>query len=128
MAVADRFQSWLEGLGRLWAAPLKGFISGAIDIGLEAFEDRLGKKLSGQLKPLLDKLDTAGVITPELAPLLEELRKPTGETAYGLANTLSANMLGSTVGMMMDYLLRPIREQASKLPGFWLPEPALLTA
>ena len=128
MAPANRFQGWLESLGEAWKVRLRGWVSAVIALGMEAYADHLGAKLAAQLKPLLDKMEAEGLVPPEARPLFEELRSPTGETAYGLANTLSASMLGSTLGMMMDYLLRPIREQASKLPGFWLPEPALLTA
>ena len=125
MALADRFAGWLESLGEAWKDRLRGWMAAMIGLGMEAYADTVGRKLSAQLKPLLERMQAEGAVPPEAQPLVDEMLKPTGETAYGLANTMSAGMLGGTLGMLMEYLLRPIKAKLSAVKGFHWPNAEL---
>ena len=94
MAISDRIQGSLEQWGKLWAAPLHGFLESVIGAGMEAFADALGKKQALLIGDLLKRVQGTGKVPPEVQKYLDELANPTGESA-GPAPALSLRRLSA---------------------------------
>lgn len=122
MTPGERLQKWINDLAIAWRGTLKDWLSEVLGFGIEIFADIYAKAASEQLKPMLDKLESAGPLPPEIKPLIDELRNPTGEFAAGLATQAGNAILGSTLSRLMDFATRPVAYTFSYLPGYFLPE------
>ena len=116
----NRFKGYIEGLSVAWRDQLKTWVAGVVGFGLEVFADVIGKKLSSQLQPMIAKIEANTTIPPELQPLWNEIKAPSGEVAALLANRVGGGIVGGAVGTMMDWLLRPMVAGMTYNPTFYI--------
>lgn len=123
MSQADRFESWVDKVASGWADRLGRWTGTAIGSGIDAFAKLLGQSAAPKLKPLIDKVESLTDIPPELKPLIDEIKSPTGEVGAMLAQSAGSSLIGSAIGSVIDYLLRPLTLGLSYAPDFRLLTP-----
>jgi len=124
--ISERINAWVEDRITAWKERLRGWAISVISLGVEAFVDIMGKKVAQQLKPAIDKIEATGAVTPEIQPILDELRAPSGEAALAFGHQLSGALVSGAIGSLIDWLLRPFITALSKVPGFYLPRSDIL--
>ena len=112
MTAGERFMKWIDEVAQYWADRLGKWTGTAIGAGIDAFMKIMGKSAAPKLKPLIDALEASGEIPPEMQPLLDELKDPTGEVAAMFANSAGGALIGGALGKIMDALFNPL--------GYWL--------
>ncbi|MBA7640082.1 hypothetical protein ES703_47747 [subsurface metagenome] len=142
MSISSRIQSTIEDWQALWKDRLRGWLVAVLSFGLEVFMDILGKAASPKLTPLIDTLIATGKVPPELQPLLDEIKSPTGEAGAFFAQSAGGAAVGGAVSKILDAILMPLsygintitrvmRLSQSELVATWLRdelEPDLLSA
>jgi hypothetical protein len=108
MAISDRIEATLLRWSDQWKDRLKGWLMSAIGLGIEAFMDVLAKSMVPKLKPLLDTLEKTGEVPPELQPMIDEMRHPTGESAGMFGLSASQPLVGGAIGRIADAALAPL--------------------
>lgn len=126
MAISDRIEQTLERWSDKWAERLGSWAAHFVGAGIEVILDKMGKKQAAMLAPLLNSLGTGDEIPPELKPLLDEVKNPSGETAFGFGLGIFNKVVGSIKGDVFEYLTRSITRRFSHSAGFYLPDPKLL--
>ena len=122
MSISSRIESTLESWSKLWKDRLKGFLSDVLGFGIEVFADIYAKSAVKSLQPMLDKIEAMGVLTPEIKPLFDQLRNPSGEFAAGLVTQASNSIFGNFFGRVLDLATRPLMTALSTIPGAFLLE------
>lgn len=115
MTPGDRLKAWIEGLSASWKDKLKGWLSSAIGFGFEVILDVIAKKGSEQLKPLIAKLESTGAVPPELQPMIDEIKNPTGELAGLNIASLVSRASGGAVNKLLDAFLMQLAYGANYL-------------
>jgi len=115
MNAGERFKKWIDTTAAFFADRLKTFMSGILGWGFEVFFDVLGKAAAPKLKPLIDRIETTGEVPPELQPIIDELKEPSGETAALFAQSAGSALIGGAIGKIIDALLLPIAYGVNKL-------------
>jgi len=128
MTAGERFTTWIDSVAVFWSDRLQKWMGSWVSWGIELVLDAVGKKASLQLKPMLDKLEAETEIPPELKPLFDELKEPTGEWAAALGQQASGALIGGALGRVVDYILRPLTKGLSYSPLFHILEPPHLIA
>lgn len=123
---ADRFKGWIDGLSAEWKERLRGWMVSWLSLGLEAILDILGRAMAPLLRPTIDKIESTGAIPPELKPILDEIKQPTGEVAALAGIGFLNRVVGSIKGNVFEYLTRAITRAFSYSANFYLPDPQLL--
>lgn len=129
MPISDRIEATVERWSQAWKERLRGWLVGVISLGIETFEDVISLKMAPKLKPFIDKLESGGEVPPEIKPLIDEIKKPTGEIAGFLARALGGGIVSGAMGSLTDWILRNLVRQLARLPGdppFHLPKPEIL--
>lgn len=126
MSPAQRFQAWIESLSEAWKTRLRGWLVDVISFGVQAFEDVIAKKMSERLKPLVAKVEGSTEIPPELQPLWNELKEPTGEIAGFLARGVGGSVMSGAFGSLTDWIMRPLLAGLSHNPTYFLPKIEIL--
>lgn len=127
MKAGERFKDWIDETLSGFADRLRSWISGVLSWGLEIVMDVIAKSAAPKLKPMIERIERETEIPPELKPLFDELKEPTGEFGALLANSAGSSLVGGAIGKVLDFLLRPITLGFSYVPGFVLLEvPQLL--
>ncbi len=111
MTPGQRFEAWINGLAVKWRDTVKGWASGVIGFGIEVVLDVIAKKGAEQLKPLIARLEATGALPPELQPLFDEVKNPTGELAGLTISGLAGRATGGAVSKILDALLISIAYQ-----------------
>jgi len=122
----DRFKGWIEGLATAWSGRLGDWAGTFIGHGIEKILDVIGKKASAQLKPMIDRLEAAGPLPPELKPITDEIKTPTGEIAALSGLRLLNGVVGGIKADIFEYLMRDITRGFSYSANFYLPDAKLL--
>lgn len=122
MSISGRIEATFEAWSQKWKKRLKGWLSEVLGFGIEVFADIYAKSAVNSLKPMLDKLEGMGVITPEIKPLFDQLRSPSGEFAAGLVTQAGNSIFGSFFGRVLDLATRPLMTALSTIPGAFLLE------
>ncbi|MBA7685336.1 hypothetical protein ES703_93759 [subsurface metagenome] len=60
------------------------------------------------MKPLIDTLEATGKVPPELQPILDEMKTPTGQIAALFASSAGYALVGGAVGKLIDAALLPL--------------------
>ncbi len=107
MTAGDRLRDWIDKVAQAWADRLGRWTGTAIGAGIDAFMKILGKSAAPKLKPLIEYLEKSGAVPPELQPLLDEMKDPTGEFAALLTQSAGGAIVGGSVGRILDILLLP---------------------
>ena len=123
MAISDRIESTIEEWSGKWKDRLRGWLAGALGFGIEVFMDVMAKSAAPKLKPLLDTLEKTGKVPPELKPLLDEMKSPTGEFAAALLSSTGNQIVGGSLGRVIDAILNPISYAISSLFRNVIPGP-----
>jgi len=101
-----------------WAARfadrLKSWVAGVLGWGIELFFDVLGKAFAPKMKPIVDTLEATGKVPPELQPLLDEMKTPTGQIGAVLSQSAGSALVGGAIGKILDALLLPISYALNK--------------
>ncbi|MBA7481130.1 hypothetical protein ES707_16600 [subsurface metagenome] len=127
MTAGERFKNWVDETAKGFADRLKDWISAVLAWGLEIVMDVIAKSAAPKLKPMIDRIEKEAAIPPELKPLFDELKEPTGEFGALLADSAGGALVGGAIGKILDFLLRPLTLGFSYVPGFVLLEvPQLL--
>jgi len=80
----------------------------AVRWGIEILLDALGKAFAPKISPLISMIEQTGKVPPELQPLLNEMKSPTGEIGALLSNSASSALIGGAIGMVMDAVFLPV--------------------
>jgi hypothetical protein len=126
--ISDRINTWVEDRITAWKERLRGWAISVISLGVEAFFNILGKSIAKKLKPAIDKIEANVEIPPELKPIFEELKNPTGESAASIGHSFTGSLVSGAIGTLTDWLLRPLITGLSNAPHFHLPKPEILIA
>jgi len=108
MKISERIELTIKHWVDIWSAPLRGWMGSWLSWGLELLLDAIAKKASINLKPLLDTMEATGKVPPELKPLLDEIREPTGEIGALFAQSAGSALIGGAVGKILDGILLPV--------------------
>jgi len=114
MTPGERFQQWINGLAVTWRDTVKAWASGVLSFGFEVFLDVVAKAGKKQLAPLIARLESTGAVPPELQPIIDEVKEPTGELAGLTAVGLTNRVAGSAVSKLLDALFMDIAYEVSK--------------
>jgi len=123
MTPGERFKGWIDSLAEAWKEQLRGWISGVLEWGIELLLDVIGKAAAPKLTPLIERLEHETTIPPELKPIFDEIKKPTGEIAAIFAQSAGGALVGGAISKVLDYLLRPIVFGLSWSPDFVVLDP-----
>ena len=115
MGISDRVEGSVENWRTRWGEALKKFLAELIGWGMEIILDVIGKKAAPRLKPFIDSLEATGQVPPELRPILDELKNPTGEVAAMFANSVGGGLIGGALGRMGDALFGNIAHALNRL-------------
>jgi hypothetical protein len=115
MAISDRIEATLLKWSDQWKDRLKGWLKSAIGLGIEAFMDVLSKSMAPKLKPLMDKLESTGEVPPELQPMIDEIKNPSGESAAMFGLSASQPLVGGAIGRIADAALAPLAFAVARL-------------
>lgn len=126
--ISERINTWVEDRIKAWKERLRGWAISVISLGVEAFFNVLGKSMSKILKPAIDKIEANVEIPPELKPIFEELKNPTGESAASIGHQFTGSLVSGAIGTLTDWLLRGLVDKMSHVAGFHLPKPEVLIA
>jgi len=108
MGIADRIEGSIEKWRTKWGDMLKAWLIAVVSFGLEVFMDILGKAFAPKLQPLIDTIEATGKVPPELQPILDEMKNPTGEIAGIFSGAAGYALVGGAVGKLLDAILLPI--------------------
>lgn len=104
----ERFEAWIDSLGTKFSARVGAWLGAALSAGIDTFMKLLGKSFAPKLKPLIDSIEATGAVPPELKPILDELKVPTGEVAGAIFTSLGGKVANSAVGDFLNAYLAPI--------------------
>jgi len=108
MKISERITGTIENWRKLWADTLKSWLEAILSFGLELFFDVIGKAAAPKLKPLIDSLEATGKIPPELKPILDEIKSPTGQIGAIFSQSASSALIGGAIGKIIDAILLPL--------------------
>jgi len=131
MGIANRIHDTLLEWRLEWSEALKGWLINSIRFGIETLMDILGKAFAPVLKPFIEKMEESGEIPPELQPLLNEIKAPSGQIASMLAMSLGGSVMSGATGSFMQIafarfgywigrLLHPLLPSDKELISSWL--------
>ncbi len=115
MTPGERFKGWIDKLSVVWGATLGHWLGLVIGSGIESFADTVGNKYSLLLSKLVETMEATEEIPPELQPLINELKAPTGEVAAGLTNSVGNLLLGGAMGRITNAIGAPMARAASRM-------------
>lgn len=104
MSISERVGGTIENWSAMWKDRLKGWMASILSFGFEVFMDVLGKSFSPKLEPLINRLEQSGEVPPELQPILNEIKNPTGEVGAILAQSAGGAIVGGAIGSVIDAL------------------------
>ncbi len=110
----------LSWLANKFKQGLGDFIIFASSKGIEAFMDIMAKSAAKKLTPLIESMEAKTTIPPELKPLFDEIKNPTGEFAAILATRMSNAVVGGAISKFIDYFTRPFTYGLSFAPEYVL--------
>ncbi len=108
MSISSRIHDTVEDWRKEWGDTLKSWMVAVIGFGFEAFMDIIGKAAAPKLTPLINRLEATGEIPPELQPILDEIKNPTGEVGAMLAQSAGGAAIGGAVSRILDSILLPV--------------------
>ena len=131
MGIANRIEGTIENWRVKWQAALKAWLIAILSFGLEVFMDIIGKAFAPKLQPLIEKIEESGEVPPELQPIFDEIKEPTGQVASMLAMSLGGSVMSGATGSFMQILtarlgyffgrwLHPLLPSDKELIGAWL--------
>jgi len=108
MSISKRIHDTIEEWQEEWRERLRGWLANVLGLGIETFADVVGKAAAPKLSPLIASLEATGKVPPELQPLLDEIKKPTGEIGAFFAQSAGGALVGGAVGKILDGILLPL--------------------
>lgn len=102
--ISDRIKGTVEDYSKSFGDRLKGWLTNILAFSFEVFMDVLGKAFAPKLTPFIEKLEESGEIPPELKPILDEIKNPTGEVGALLAQAAGGALVGGAIGGILDAL------------------------
>lgn len=128
MKISERITGTIENWRTLWGEAFKGFLTTVISFGLEVFMDVLGKAFAPKLTPLVDMLEKSGVVSPELQPLLDEIKNPKGEIGALLSQSAGGAVVSGGLSRILDILFLPVSYALNEGTPVRMPDEGQLTA
>lgn len=120
MKISEHIENTIEKWSLVWKDRLKGFMASWLGWGIEIFADVFAKSASKKLRPFIESIESKVDLPPEIKPLFDEIKDPTGEFGAALANSAGSSLVGGTVGKVIDFLLRPLTYALSFIPDYIL--------
>jgi len=108
MKISEHITNTIENWRIRWGDTLKGWMASWLSFGFDVFFKVLATSAAPKLKPLIDSLEGTGKVPPELQPILDELKSPTGEAGAMFANSAGGALIGGAIGKIVDSILLPI--------------------
>lgn len=99
---AVRFRGWIDSLAETWKDRLRGWMASWLSWGIELLLNIIGKAAAPKLQPFIDTLEQAATIPPELKPIIDELKAPTGQIGAILAQSAGGAIIGGALGSIID--------------------------
>lgn len=115
MSISSRITETVEGWAVSWGDRLKGWIASGIGWGIEIIMDVIANKAAPALKPMIEKMEATGEVPPEIQPLLDEIKNPTGELGALLAQSAGSAVVGGSLGRMIDAIMLPFAYGVNKI-------------
>ena len=115
MGISNRIEGSVEKWRVAWGQALNKFLVDILGWGVELFFDILGKAAAPKLKPLIDSIEASGAVPPELQPILDELKSPSGEASALFAQSIGGGLIGGAMGRMGDALFGNIAHAMNRL-------------
>lgn len=106
--ISQRIHNTLEEWSIEWKDRLKDWLSNILSFGIEIFSEVVAKKAATKLDPFIRRLETTGKVPPELQPLLDELKNPSGEFAGILASSAGGTLVGGALGAVLNAVFLPM--------------------
>ncbi len=107
MGIGDRIAQWLNDLGVRWRDTVKSWLVGVLSFGLETFMDVMSRSYAKKLGPLITKLQEVPGAPTEITALLNEIKEPTGEAAFALADKFAGGVNNAVLEQLLGPFLRP---------------------
>ncbi len=127
MTAGERFRNWIDEVAQFWANRLRDWMAAWLSWGLELILDVLGKSFAPKLRPLIDTIEATGKVPPELQPILDELKDPTGQVSAILAQAGGSAAIGGAIGMLLEQLFADVsRGLASVMRKTWIDLPTVM--
>jgi len=108
MSISQRITSTIEDWRKLWGEALRNFLSKVLAWGIELFFDVIAKSASPKLTPFIETLEKTGKVPPELKPLLDEIKTPSGEVAALFAQSAGSQLVGGALGAIINAIFLPL--------------------
>jgi len=108
MSISSRIHDTLESWQAEWKDRLRGWLSGVLSWGIELFFDILSKAAAPKLTPFIEAMEATGKVPPELQPLLNEIKEPTGEVGAMFAQSAGGALIGGALGKIIDATFLPL--------------------
>jgi hypothetical protein len=108
MTPGERFRQWVDETAQAWNERFKNWMASWLSFGFDVFFKVVAKSAAPKFKPIIERMEATGEVPPELQPLLDEIKEPTGEVGAILANSASSALIGGAIGRILDSLLLPI--------------------
>jgi len=107
MSISERIESTIEKWRKLWGSALHDFLAKILSWGWELFFDVIGKAAAPKLTPFIETLEKIGKIPPELKPLLDEIKSPSGEISALFAQSAGSQLVGGALGAVINAIFLP---------------------
>lgn len=113
MALGEKIRETVKDIVFDVADVLSTPLRWGLEWGLEGILDLLGRRFAPQLRPLIETLEKTGKVPPELQPLLNEMKEPSGEVAALLQFSAARGGLGAVSGGILSTITASL-DQAIK--------------
>jgi len=114
MSISSRIHDTIEDWQAEWKVRLYGWLTDVIKWGIELFFNVLGKAAAPKLTPFIEQLEATGKVPPELQPILDEMKTPTGQVAAMFAQSAGGSLIGGAFGKIVDAVLLPVAYELNK--------------
>ena len=127
--ISNRIASTIERWSQSWKGRLGNWFAEFIAWGLEIILNIIGKAAAPKLKPLIDAMEATGKVPPELQPILDEIKSPTGQISAIFASSAGYALVGGAIGKLLDSILLPMAYAVSSVTkNVIITEPQLLAS
>lgn len=115
MAIRDTIGDALDSMASRFSARLGNWLGKFIAHGIEGFADIVGKSYSKKLQTLIATVESTGEVPPELKPLLDEIKNPTGEAGMFIGASMGNSLVGGTIERIVNPILLPIGRALNRI-------------
>jgi len=118
MSISSRIEATVERWSAVWGKRLSNWASSFVGFGINVFMEILGKSASRQMQSFIKTIEDIGEVPPELKPILDEMKSPTGQSAAIWSFIAGNSIVSGALSRITNNILGPFSYQvASKHPN-----------